>query len=678
MNKKASVTIYDSNLRVQPRQSNKMKPTFIIVWIALFSPKLSSSLTAPILNNRKRSLSFRRNFRVEREQMSYIDKKIMSTDDVTQSASNHMPVWLSKKSGENVDKLLSDFNDVLNSRYLSNSEVTQVILAIKNASNGDSKKIAGAIELCTILVEIMDMAVETIIAAAYHYCSCYEVREKNAILHHLSSKPTTTFFAHLWDLRDYCDIGMHNLNTEVAKIVRDTATLKKIEMTASFLMQKMDTKNLRILFLSEARDWRALAIRIAASLYRVRGIIHARSNLVFSPDEIRVAREALHIYAPLASRLGMYRLKNELEGAAFQILYKRQYNKVSQMIQTTKGNNSSGDQTISDNMGSIIQHVTESVTHLLNNDRMLSRYTRKVDVTARVKQPYSLWKKMLKKGVKNVIDVPDALALRIVLHGKKQSLDEDDKITQARERALCYYVRTICTERWKPDILKPRFKDYIERPKKNGYQSLHYSAKTEWEGVDWNLEVQIRSGEMHQVAEYGLAAHWDYKNGNAEQEKENYYQLDHTSDAYLKSVQAWHWQQVGNSPTDTAEKYNFYLNENNVDEIRAERDRLNAERLAPYIEAFSTVQSNLTRNQVLVFLSPTEDSESFDGKIISLPSGSCVMDALREGEKLYGITTNFKGIGVIQNDKETILTQRLNNGDVLKVPIKTKGNMFSL
>jgi len=192
---------------------------------------------------------------------------------------------------------------------------------------------------------------------------------------------------------------------------------------------------------------------------------------------------------------------------------------------------------------------------------------------------------------------------------------------------------------------------------------------------------------MHQVAEYGLASHWDYKleherNGN-EFDSKSKYQLDPTSEAYLKSVQEWHWQQSRqNSPKvsnfETLKNPNFLDLDNEKDRIRAERERQNAERLAPYIEAFSSAQSSVTRNQVLVFLSPTDDSYSFDSKIISLPSGSCVMDALREGEKLFGIMTNFHGIGVVQNDQETILTQRLANGDVLKIPALNAESMLTM
>lgn len=665
------------------KKFGKIKTSLVIACLAALTPTPSSSFTQSSINYRKRKLSSsRQHFRVEGEGLAYVTKDVISSQSThavnsnVPSTSEHMPVWLRQQTGEHAEKLLAELEAIATERYFSETEAKQIVSAIKSAAKGDQKKVAGAAQLCQILVETMDMAVDIVTAAAYHYCSCFEAREKTAFLNQLSPKPSTTFISSLWNVDDHCDLEKHNLNPEVAKILRDTALLKKTEMVASSLVQAIDYDSLRVLLLSETKDWRALAIRSAASLYRLQGIIqaHSQSNEQkrYTPEEMRAAREALHIYAPLTSRLGMHRLKNELEGTAFRILYRRQYETVTELTEQTRKNDRSNYLNLSEGMKLAVAEITERVEDVLKSDRMLRRYTKNVVVSARVKQPFSLWKKMLRTGARNPLDVPDALALRVVLDGKKQTLEEDDKVTQARERALCYYVRTLCTERWRPDTKAPRFKDYVEKPKKNGYQSLHYSANTEWEGDDWNFEIQIRSGEMHQVAEYGLAAHWDYKLGNKSNENK------HSSDAYLKSVEAWHWQQLGHSRSNVSQFTQSQSGNATENKIRAERERENAERLAPYIESFSNARSNLTRNQVFVFLSPTEGSNDFDGKIISLPSGSCVMDALREGEKRYGITTNFLGYGVVQNDKETLLTRRLSNGDVLKVPAVSTGSMLSM
>merc|ERR1712151_639594 len=152
----------------------------------------------------------------------------------------------------------------------------------------------------------------------------------------------------------------------------------------------------------------------------------------------------------------------------------------------------------------------------------------------------------LKNGYKHVLQVPDAVALRIVLDAKKLSDDEPESVTQARERALCYYAQKLCIERWKPMEGNPRFRNYIDRPKPNGYQSLHYTASTNWGGDDWSLEIQVRSSEMHKVAEFGLASHWDYKAQKKVQKSLNdsvqkASMLDLSTDSSLRKLQEWRW-----------------------------------------------------------------------------------------------------------------------------------------
>jgi len=665
-------------------KSKKMKIS-LFLGLAFISMKPSLAFTqVAVLGKRRRSQSSSLYFRGLGE-LPYLDQEHMDTYQDSMPMSHHLPLWLQQESCDDAEALLVQLEEMMLGRYLIKREVTDIVSAIKDAAKGDWRKISGAVKLCMILVDIMDMGVNTIIAAAYHYCACFEIRE-NASLHKFSSQSSATFFPTQWDSESQYENQSQYLNPEAARIARATAALKKTEVIALSLVQAADFENLRVLLLSETKDWRALAIRSAAALYRLRGVINAfeaSSNIVLGVEEMRVAREALHIYAPLASRLGMHRLKNELEAAAFRILYKRQYDTVTSLSQQARGYFHT--ETISDGMKRVINEFTNRVIYELERDPALNRYTNNIRVSARIKQPYSLWKKMLKIGARNVLDVPDALAMRIVIDAKKNFPDEDDEITAATEKALCYYVQELCIKKWKPNERNARFKDYIDRPKKNGYQSLHYSAKTNFLGDDWNLEIQIRSGRMHQVAEYGLASHWDYKleNETNNQDTKSNYQLDHCSEAYLKSVQAWHWQQSGYDQTELTEfeisgHSEAWHESDEQNRIRVERERENAERLAPYIEAFSSAQSSVTRNQVLVFLSPTDDSTNFDPKIISLPSGSCVMDALREGEKLFGIITNFHGIGVVQNDKETILTERLTNGDVLKIPAMNVESMLTM
>jgi ppGpp synthetase/RelA/SpoT-type nucleotidyltranferase len=350
--------------------------------------------------------------------------------------------------------------------------------------------------------------------------------------------------------------------------------------------------------------------------------------------------------------------------------------------------------------------VKDDMTAMLKDNKEFSSLVKNLSVTARVKESYSMWRKMLANGYKHIFDVPDALALRIVFDAEQLSDEEPREVTRARERALCYYVQQLCTERWKPMAGNARFKDYIERPKANGYQSLHYTAKTTHAGDDWNLEIQVRSSEMHQVAEFGLASHWDYKAQKKTTESSSTKassaaaaaddSLDRSSEAYLKKVEQWHWEQHA-EPQAAKKKAAFVtasLNDASPTSYepvvfselwqsrgRADRIRARTQRLEPYIQALTTAQSDLARDYVFVFLKPSHDEpssssssynakSSSEGKVLQLPAGACVVDALREGERSLGVPMLF-GNTFNLNGAATSVTSRLSNGDVLTVPLRT-------
>ncbi len=660
---------------------------------------------------------------------SLLSISIPSTPTITTHFNNdgryadRMPSWLKPRGylfDEKLDALRESMKD---SSYLSHLDAGKVIAAIREASNGHDDLMAGAAEFALLLVETMEMAagVETLIAAVFHYCECYSARlheAKNVNFPPSSSESesqtsSSSEFSHLnyWDCyksyaeniidhqhqtNNYLNSRCIKIGPDAHQLVQDAARIKRAEMVASqsanLRPSTEEAGGIRKMLLSETRDWRALALRSAACLYRLRGInefyadnqrakntnmqhksTSTSTSIQISPKDIRVAREALSIHAPLASRLGMHRLKNEIEGAAFSILYPRQHAEVTKMTQHNKPCKNLGDEcivsTLSDGMTLILHEVTDKVEGLLERDHYFKQYvdSDSVKVTARIKEPYSLWRKMLKLGAKNVLDVPDALALRVVFDAKKLTTDEDDGVTSARERALCYYVQQSCIDLFKPvNEGDGRFKDYIARPKPNGYQSLHYTAFTTFDGEEWPFEIQVRTGDMHQVAEYGLAAHWDYKAQNENEPGNPHYafKLDNSSDAYLRSVQEWHWQQAQARASWAA---------------KSEGSASANESLAPYLEKLMKDQSNLAREHVFVFLScnnnmnnsnsSSASSSTCCSQILELPAGACVLDAIHESERMLGYDSRYlQDDQIVHNGHSTTLTQQLSNGDIVTIP----------
>lgn len=590
----------------------------------------------------------------------------------SQNIEAELPAWLSVQRSHLMEKNMNKLRKTMVSTLYTDKETRKLMFAIEEASKGNRNIMSGAAEFCLILVDTMEMGLNALIAAAFHYCSCVEARQES-----LQAVNDNGSFG-VWEPKEHK--GLQMFGDHAVEIARDASRLKKLEMVFSSIVQNpavrlsldsKDADNLRNLLLTDTRDWRALAIRSAACLFRLRAM-QKNGDKKLSSESVRASREALYIYAPLASRLGMHRLKNELEGAAFQTLYRRQYETVTSLARQMRFSKlgdsvtrrslmnivdgSKKPLTIGDSMKCVLGSVQEDMEQMLSNDPVFNNITENFHVSARVKEPYSLWKKMLRNKAEHVLQVPDALALRIVLNAKKLTPDEPLEVTRARERALCYYAQQLCTHHWEPQEDDARFKDYIESPKANGYQSLHYTASTEWKNKDWTMEIQIRSGEMHKVAEYGLASHWDYKAKSPTGET-----TDYSSDSYLRSVQEWHWQQRSGAVQWDASPTSDEEQETLVDDVgaklRAERIEKRTQRLTPYLKALNTAQSNLARDHVFVFLSQSQD----DGNIVALPSGACVLDALRK----RGL--DWRGDHSV-NGSKTNLTRQLRNGDILSVP----------
>jgi len=594
-----------------------------------------------------------------------------------------LPPWLSLNQARfaplKLRKLQRDLGP-----HLSSKQIEQVVSAIHLSSGDDYKKVAGSADFCSILVNSLEMTdVPTLCAAAFHYSSLVSVREHELDIHEesCSVEENECLQTAGSDAKYLCALagsGIENFGTHAVKIALDAAKLKSMETLATTVVRKNgklgplrsgDARNLRSLLLTvnEEGDWRALAIRSAACLYRLEGLEAYRSMMstaggpkktrFATPDESRASQEALRIYAPLAARLGMFRLKTELEDAAFRTLYPRSHAKVSALC---GGENTNS---VGEGMNSVLSDISNQMKRLVQEDCSFMENIENVFVTARVKEPYSIWRKMLKISKEggniyrdiSILDIPDAVATRAVFSARKLTPDESDATTQRREKELCYYLFDLCTRNWLATS-DSKIKDYVKSPKDNGYQSLHYSTRKRWRGKEWPFEVQIRSSDMHRVAEYGVAAHWSYKghgiDGDDTTGSTAAHRLDRTSEAYLKSAQEWQTKQATRSYADSSEQPPSELEELPAlyleEEIRRQKKRDRDETLAPYLEALSGAQTDMTRENVYVFVSvqppKKEGEESSDvwglpsaplseGTVLSLPRGSRVLDAIRVTEK---------------------------------------------
>ena len=253
---------------------------------------------------------------------------------------------------------------------------------------------------------------------------------------------------------------------DVAEIVDGVTKLVHIPFETK---QDESIENLRKMFLAMSKDLRVIFIKLCDRLHNMRTLD------VRSPEKQRsIALETMHVYAPLAHRLGIQKIKNELETLALYYLDPIGYNEVNDDINKRYGENKD-----------FLDRATEKVAESLKS------YNVKHTLSGRVKTIYSIYKKMYNQS-KQFDEIYDFYALRILVDSE---LD-------------CYTALGIIHEQF--NSIPGRFKDYISTPKPNMYRSLHTTVIGK-EGIPF--EVQIRTWEMHQVAEYGIAAHWKYKTG---------------------------------------------------------------------------------------------------------------------------------------------------------------------
>ncbi|MBS3979403.1 MAG: bifunctional (p)ppGpp synthetase/guanosine-3',5'-bis(diphosphate) 3'-pyrophosphohydrolase [Rhodobacteraceae bacterium] len=253
---------------------------------------------------------------------------------------------------------------------------------------------------------------------------------------------------------------------EVAELVDGVTKLTNLQLSNT---ESQQAENFRKLFMAMSRDLRVILVKLGDRLHNMRTI---RS---MSPEkQAQKARETMEIFAPLAGRMGMQWMREELEDLSFKVLNPEARNSILRRFLTLQ--KESGD---------VVHKITADILHELEKAQL------EADVFGRAKKPYSIWRKMQEKDLA-FSRLSDIYGFRVI----------------CASVADCYRILGVIHQRWR--AVPGRFKDYISQPKNNGYRSIHTTVS----GRDGKrVEVQIRTREMHEVAEAGVAAHWSYREG---------------------------------------------------------------------------------------------------------------------------------------------------------------------
>lgn len=399
------------------------------------------------------------------------------------------------------------------------------------------------------------------------------------ILATLEAGPATIAAGLLHDVVEDCEVSLEEIENLFGKdcrmLVDSVTKIQRMKLSRKY-NEEFEAEDHRKIFLGMAKDIRVIIIKLSDRLHNMRTL----SSL--SPErQIALSRETLDVFAPIAHRLGMYTLKSELEDLCLAYLEPEKVNEINSLIK----------QRVKNRETAMIQ-LKKRIA-----DTLFEKHIPFFEIESRLKSIYSVYKKMYLKH-KNFDEIYDIMALRIITETELN----------------CYETLGIIHAMYKP--LPGRFKDYIAMPKPNMYQSLHTTIIT---GDGLVFEIQIRTREMDEIAESGIAAHWRYKEGkNYSPEKEQ-----------REIEEKLHW-------------FRDFVNQSGD----------NSENAKEYID---TLTNDIFGANVYVFTPK--------GKVVDLPSGATPLDFA------YKIHTGVgdSAVGAIVNGAMVPLSTTLKTGDIVEI-----------